>query len=487
MDLKNIVTKVKAKYPNEIFVLRYMERERVLLSFLDDNVDEFNSARNVGVGINCFSEEGQMGFAGTNLLDEDNLLKCAQAAHENMLAAENSDFTKISGIKYFRKTVDEIIYPNIPEKINVPALQEKIVKIVRDIRNNLPKAKGVFSLQTIFMQRIIGRSIYRTDGTCIKYKYPLSVFIFILNYRDGSNVETSYVVRSGKFDEILSGSTLKSIKDELMISADTSLHLSSAPKIEPGSYKLILDGKVGGTFIHEAFGHCAEADAIKTKSPLSTNGRFNKGEVVAPLEVNVLEGTKFFDYGFTPYDEYGFKRKKTYIVKNGKLNDFLSDIGYYQDEPRGFTRAESWDDIPIPRMSMTVLRINEPKVFDFPKDFKVMSGDEIYRELLEKGVLKKSEKVIYLSGSSGGQVNTKAGTFQFNSEVAYIFENGKSSLIKGVSFSGSTLGVLDNILSASKQIYFGTGVCGKRDQNVEALDSAPYLTILDKSNSIKVA
>jgi TldD protein len=478
--LQKSLEKLKRSHPDTHFVFRYENNINTQVVYADLKLDSIERTNSQGLGIHAFSDKGHMGFACTNDLTKESILETAEHAYNSMKIAGHNDFAKIAGSKHFSPVTDEIIHKDSNKDTPITEIKKLIKKLNSEILS-LDIPKGIdLSVKTRYKKTQERRKILRSDGTNIVYEYPYShLGIFLTGRKDGK-VQPFYLADAGNNQEILQKYIIPQVKTAIKLINKSF----EAPKLDFGNYKILLGGKVGSVFIHEAFGHTAEADSIKLKSPLAKDSKLTKNEQIAPEYVDVYEETAKFGRGFTPYSEYGLKREKTFVIKDGSIKDFLSDINHFDDHPRGYSRANEYCDIPISRMSNTVLDVKGKAVFDFKKDPLKTKIENIYKDLLDKEIIVKDEKVVYLVGTNGGTVSTAEGTFQFNSNFTFMLHNGKVTQYKGVSFSGKTLSVLAAIKQASKEKDHFYGMCGKINQYIPVLGTAPKLVLLEKRKDI---
>ena len=219
-----------------------------------------------------------------------------------------------------------------------------------------------------------------------------------------------------------------------------------------GKINVIMDQRLAGVFVHEAFGHAVEADhVIQGSSVLSDR----IGEAVASKEVTIVDDPSIHQFGFCPFDDEGVKTRERVIVDQGILKSFLhtrETAKKLKGEP-GNARAQG-GEFPIVRMSNTYLK---------PRDYK-------FDELLEA-----CKSGVYLIGSRGGETNPATGFFHFNAQFGYKISNGEiSEMIRDVSLSGNTLDVLREI-KIGEDLKFDPGFCGKSSQHVPVSDGAPHI------------
>ena len=142
------------------------------------------------------------------------------------------------------------------------------------------------------------------------------------------------------------------------IAAQRALDLLKAKPVTGGVYTTVLDHKLAGVFIHEAFGHLCEADFI-SKNP-TLQEVLKPGRKFGVDELNVVEE------GYLPglrgnfkYDDEGTPRTKTYLIRDGVLEGFMHSretAARMGAEPKGNARAISYRYEPIVRMRNTYHR-----------------------------------------------------------------------------------------------------------------------------------
>jgi len=228
-----------------------------------------------------------------------------------------------------------------------------------------------------------------------------------------------------------------------------------------GRMNVIMDQSLVGVFIHEAFGHAAEADAVKANRSILSGliGKKVGREIVNVVDDPTIPGMR----GSYPYDSEGTKAEKREIVRSGILVGYLHSLetaAHLDAKPNGAARAMNFSKKPIVRMSNTF----------------VENGEYSFEELVE--LVKNG---IYLVKSYGGYVDPARGQFYFTAQEGYIVENGKiSERVQNVSMSGLTLDVLNNVIGVGKDLKHAfPGTCGKDGQWVPVSGGGPHLAVKD--------
>ena len=227
--------------------------------------------------------------------------------------------------------------------------------------------------------------------------------------------------------------------------------LLKAKKPPAGEMNVVMDPVLAGVFVHEAFGHAAEADhVLQGASVLS-----KLGEKIAGENVTICDDPTLKEFGFYPFDDEGVEAKKRVLVREGVLVDYLHsrETAAKLNGKPGNGRAQSTLE-PIVRMSNTYIE----------------AGDYSFDELLEE-----AKNGVFLAGTRGGETNPATGYFQFSAQYGYLIEDGElREPIRDVALSGNTLEILKNV-KLGKEVVFDPGFCGKAGQLVPVSDGAPHV------------
>lgn len=241
--------------------------------------------------------------------------------------------------------------------------------------------------------------------------------------------------------------------------ADKAVRLLDAELPPGGALPVIMDNRLTGVFMHEALGHAAEADHVLYGESI-LKGKL--GEEIANEGLTVADDpTIECSHGYYRYDDEGMRSSRTEMIEDGVLVSYLHSretAGRLNATPTANARAADYSDLPIVRMSNTVIE----------------EGDWQFTEML-----KDIPFGIYAMGMRGGQVDTVKGEFQFSAEEAFLIEKGKlSKRLKNVSLSGRTLDVLKSIDAVGNDKKRGTiGFCGKDGQEVPVSEYAPHVRV----------
>ncbi len=252
---------------------------------------------------------------------------------------------------------------------------------------------------------------------------------------------------------------VEGLHDEVKRLAQQAVDFLSAPQAKGGEYTVILDPILAGVFVHEAFGHLSEADAVYE------NDRLREimvlGKQFGQKHLNIVDGAALPGLrGSYKYDDEGVRSTKTYLIKDGVLVGRLHSretAAKMGEKPTGNARAINFQFHPIVRMTNTII---EPGTARFED---LISG-------IKEGV--------YAKNWYGGM--TSMEMFTFSAGEAYMIRNGKvEELLRPVVLSGNLFETLKNIDAIGNDLDINQGGgCGKGGQMpLPVTNGSPHIRI----------
>lgn len=233
----------------------------------------------------------------------------------------------------------------------------------------------------------------------------------------------------------------------------------SAKPVAGGTYNVILDQDLAGTFAHEAFGHFSEADIIEEmpelRKKMSIGARLGS-EVVSIVD----DPTMPRQLGFYRFDDEGVPAARVQLMKKGVLAGRLHSrrtAAAFGEEATGHCVAEDYRYAPIVRMG-TIMIEPDP------------STD------LEK-MLARLDDGLYLCGSKGGQ--TSGENFTFDAAWGFEVKNGRiGRMIRDINIMGNMFTTLSNIAAVGNDLKLSEfGGCGKGQVNRRSCHGGPHILI----------
>jgi predicted Zn-dependent protease len=235
---------------------------------------------------------------------------------------------------------------------------------------------------------------------------------------------------------------IEKAEDSIESICSNVLELVRADPVDGGRYTVILDPRLSGVFIHEAFGHLSEADNVSDNPKLLS--QMQLGTRFAQDHFSVLDGGSLQDErGSLPYDDEGVPTSMNYLIKDGLLSARLHSretAASMNEKPTGNARTIGYRFSPICRMTNTFID----------------AGPHSFEEMLD-GV---SDGLYVVGGGSG---NTSKGLFTFSAEKARVIKNGVlGPWVRDLVLSGNVFQTLKDIDKVGNDLYRSkSGGCGK--------------------------
>ncbi|MFX1237376.1 MAG: TldD/PmbA family protein, partial [Promethearchaeota archaeon] len=385
------------------------------------------------------------------------LAKLTESLNENKFKIKHRDpLVKKYGLNRIKNLIDV----DIEEKIELVKNHEKITSSYSDKIKNTRTFYTDNNIQSLFLNSF---------GSFIEQNLSV-VRLFNMAYAQKEGLIQRAVNSIGGVGgfEIVETEQARSLSKK---TASEVVSLLDAKSPVGGKFRVIMDPKLTGTFVHEAFGHAVEADLVLNKESI-LEGRI--GEKVAIEDVTIIDDPRMGKgkrlnlpyelFGSYFIDSEGIPSQKTTIIKEGILKNYIHSIetsSRMDIEPNGHGRASSDSSRPQVRMGITILE---------PKDWKL-------EEMIED-----TKTGILCEDFQYGYTDPTTGNFQFKCKMSYIIENGeKKTMMRDASLSGMTLEVLNKIsaIGRESEMNISDGMCGKGGQGVRVCDGGPYVRIDD--------
>jgi len=249
-------------------------------------------------------------------------------------------------------------------------------------------------------------------------------------------------------------------EEQFLAAADRAVDLLAAPRVRGGTYPIVLDPKLAGVFVHEAFGHLSEADFVyenpQARAMMTLGRRFGRSELVIGDDGSAV-GLR----GTLPFDDEGTPTRNTILVQNGVLVGRLHSretAARMGEAPTGNARALSYRHPPIVRMTNTYIANGRG------------TRDELLRDI---------QLGVYACDAMGGQ--TYLEDFSFTAGHAYMVRDGRiAELVKDVVIAGNLFQTLDRIDGIAGDFQWNElgGGCGKGGQSpLPVTEGAPHIRI----------
>lgn len=432
--------------------IRIEERQATQVVFRGRELETANAVIDRGGIVRCLSRKHGWGVATFN--DLNDLPGKIEQAHACARVARAAEPIELADIP----VTEEVITAQIQRDFRGISLGEK--KALVEGYNQIVLGAGdkIVDTQTLYSDSFTSVTFASSEGTFIQEERPSVMVGCIVTARDGDNVQMAHEGRAGPF-----GYEFAQDREGLVkTAARRALDLLNARSVVGGRYPVVVDPRLAGVFIHEAFGHLSESDFVyenpKAREMMVLGRRF--GEAI----LNV------YDDGSVPglrgthrYDDEGTPCRRNDLIRDGILVGRLHSretAARMGERPTGNARAVNYRHAPIVRMTNTAIASGSTS-------FQEMIGD------IHLGV--------YACDAYGG--NTALESFSFSSGYAHMIRDGQiAEMVKDVILAGNlftTLQSIDAIGDDFQWILF-MGGCGKSGQYPLPVSmGAPHIRIQD--------
>ena len=392
---------------------------------------------------------GGWGFASFNSLERIDEFAENAVAQARMVGKEESVLADVEPV------VDEVRLDlkNDPREVS---LEDKVAIMRAYNERALEHDERIVNSATRYFDRFRKFWFLSSDGASVyQERIDLGGIVAPIAVRDGDT--QSFYAPFGTSDDF---DVVRGLEDEVDEACRVAVAKLDAPKVKGGEYTVILDPRLAGTFIHEAFGHLSEADNVYEDTDLQEPmvlGRVFGGEILNFYDTGLDKGVR----GYLVYDDEGVPTEKTYLIREGKLVGRLHSretAGKMNERPTGSARAIDYRFAPICRMRNTCIE-NGTTPFD--------------------DMISDVDLGVYCVAAQGGQTNGEM--FTFSSANAYMIRNGKvAEMVRDATLTGNVFTTLKNIdaVGDDQDVHDGPGGCGKGGQfPLQTSHGSPHIRI----------
>jgi len=448
--LIEVVSAAVDKFGADYVEVRTQKLFKTMLTTKEEKVEAAKEGIENGAAIRVLVN-GAWGFASSCSLDAKSLVNVISEACRMAKVVSQKLKNPIKLVE--SKAFEDRVYVKPKKDPSKISIEDKIKTTLNIAETVLGYDKRVKSC-TIDYLDLAGTSYFmNSEGTYIEQD-KLYVWSRILVTAKEGEVFTFSREEVGSTDgyEVFDVETPEVIGER---AAKRAIEQLKAKTPKGGTFPVVLGPNVVGVFVHEAFGHLAEADLTLSGSVLMDKlGKRIASEVVTIYDDGTIKGA----FGSFKYDDEGVPAQKTLLVKDGVVVGLMHNretAQKFNAKPTGNARAEDFRVEPIIRMRNTFL---EPK-------------DHSFEELIE-GV----KFGYYFKSFRGGQANLD-GAFQVGIQEGYEIVKGEiGEPVRNASISGNTLETLHKVDAVGKDFELWPGRCGK-GQTAFVCDGGPHIRV----------
>lgn len=447
--LSNVNEVAVQKFGAEYSETRAQKLHKTMLTLKEGRVEAAKQGIENGIALRVLVE-GAWGFASVGSVDNEVVMNAVSNAC-NM--AKNASSRVKAPIKLAETRILKDNVQIKPKKRPSTILMEDKINTALSINKAVLGYDKRLKVCTVDYLDLTGTSYFaNSEGTQIKQD-KLYVWSRITATASSKGVFTFSREEIGSTEGYDVFDSAPEVIGEKVASRAIKQLVAKSPK--GGKSQVVLGPNVLGVFVHEAFGHLAEADLALSGGVLQNRlGKKIGSDLVTFYDDGTIKGA----FGSFKYDDEGVPTRKTLLIKDGVVKGLMHNRETAQKfnvEPTGNARAQNFRVEPIIRMRNT---------FMAPRDHSL-------EELMED-----IHSGYYLKSFRGGQANLD-GTFQVGIQEAYEIRNGEiGAPVRDVSISGSTLETLFKVDAVGKDFELWPGRCGK-GQTAFVCDGGPHIRV----------
>lgn len=312
VEFKNKLFKVARDEGFTDFELYYASGESFRVNIYKKEIDSYSVNATKGLGFRGIYE-GRMGYAYTEILDEEAVNMLVKSAKINATIIENDDIetiyagdNKYSDINCFN---EELLAVDENEKINLALRMEEMA---------LQKDKRVKDIRYCAVQSFEGNiNIVNSKGLDLSHKENGVFAVLIPVVQEGDKTKTSVAYRASRnFKDIV-------VSDLANEAVDNALAYIGAGMPETGKYKVILNNEAALDLL-QTYAIIFSADRVQKGMSLLKD---KTGKVIASKALTIIDDPLLKNgMASTPFDGEGVACYTKDIVKEGQLVTLLYNL-----------------------------------------------------------------------------------------------------------------------------------------------------------------
>jgi len=428
--------------------IRIGRSESTHLSYRGRDIEDVGRSSGLGGCVRALFKGG-WGFVSFNELDDLRESVALAVRQARLVGNERSQFAPAPpAVDIVRAELDK-------DPRQVPLDEKK--RLLDEYNEILWRVSGQIQTSVIRYADVAHTTYFaNSEGSYIEQEDVDVSLVVMAIARDGGDVQQAFLSRG-------SGAGFAAMENEHAEVEDVArraVRLLSAKPAKGGAYTVVIDPKLAGVFIHEAFGHLSEADHVYENERLRE--LMQLGRRFGPPALNVFDGAAVPGLrGSYKYDAEGVPAQKTYLIREGVLAGRLHSretAGKMGEAPTGNARAINAHNPPLVRMTNTAIENGTVPFEDMIADIKLG---------------------IYAKDAYGGE--TTMEMFTFSAAQAFMIRDGQiAEEVRGVTLTGNVFDTLANIEAIGDDFRWNRsgGGCGKGGQSPLPVDEgSPHIRV----------
>jgi len=435
--------------------VRVVDLRQRYLSTKNGRPAQVRESQSMGVGVRVVAQ-GAWGFAATDELTRASIDRTAAHAVE---IAHASATVKKRDVKLAKepKIVDDWEAPCRIDPFSIPV--STCLELMLEADRELRRVKGVTLAEAAMDFRRIEQLFVSTAGSEISQVKTQTGAGLVATSFAGSEIQRRSYPNSfgGQYQtrgyELVGELDLVGNAPRI---AEEAVALHQADQCPTGVKDIILEGSQLALQVHESVGHPIELDRVLGSEANYAGMSF--------LTVDKLDNLKYASeivnvvadatpehgpgLGTFAYDDEGVPAQSTPIIKDGLFVGYLTSretaAAIRQARSSGAMRAESWNRIPLIRMT----------------NVSLLPGTGTLADLIAD-----TDDGIYMETNRSWSIDDRRCNFQFGTEIGWEIRGGKKTrMLKNPSYGGMTTDFwnsCDAICGPEHWTLWGVPTCGK--------------------------
>ncbi|MCX7784702.1 MAG: TldD/PmbA family protein [candidate division WOR-3 bacterium] len=442
--------KMKGASYVDVRLIRKQEEEMMIKN---GRVEVLKKDEDAGVGIRVIAQ-GCWGFAATAKLNKEDVAKTASLA-VRVAKASSTLKAKDVFLDSKGKIIGEYKTTIIKDPFTV-SLEDKM-SLLLQVDEIMRKVKGVSLVESYLSFNKKFQIFAASDDSYIEqWIYQSGGFIAATAVKGNITGERSYPGMHGHY-KTAGYEFIESQKflENAQRVAEESVALTTARECPDVTTTVICDGSMTAIQIHETIGHPTELDrvlgtevSLAGKSHLTID-KLYKFQMGSPIVNITADATIEGGLGSFGFDDEGVPAQKTYLIKDGIFNGYLTSretAPVINQSSNGAMRADSWASIPLIRMT----------------NINLLPGTWTLEDLIAD-----TEDGIYLESAGSPSIDDMRLNYHISSEIGWLIKNGKKTeMVRRPSYSGISYEIWRNCDAICNENYWevwGVPNCGKGD------------------------
>ena len=437
LDAQNLLSDLIRRYQSQVDYLsiRLEQNESTSIMLRGNAIETLSEGLAIGGQVRaCY--KGGWGFASFNNL-HDLELRVAEATMAAKLIGEEE--TLLAAVTPVEASWELPLTGTNPRYVPLVQKKELCDRYNHLLKSYSPQINSTVIRYSDSSQKIL---LATSEGTMLEQAWVDLEMRFAATARNGETVQTGRETTGSRngYEDLLN------LDAQVQGAAERAVNALSLPIVKGNTYTVVIDPILSGLFVHEAFGHLSEADAIYENPDLLET--MSMGRRFGSPELQIFDGAAPLGHrGSYAYDDEGTPATTTQLIKDGVLVGRLHSretAGKLGEAATGNARCLNYHYSPIVRMTNTWIERGKTPVPD------------LFQGITE-GVYAKN----WLGGMTNGEM------FTFTAGEAWMIRNGEiAEPVRDVTLSGNVFKTLGDIEAIGDDFYWDeSGGCGKGGQS----------------------